>query len=121
MALGAVALAVHLSACSSGASKVRSFAEAQSPASALIVGRVVEAPSETAESPVGMPGQSVFAVALSTGDTVATTTSEADGIFRLSVPPGAYTVHAPYTRRYVDVKPGETASVILTVPAKLRQ
>jgi hypothetical protein len=112
----AVAIATHLAGCGRGAVRDVSRPDRSDERSAQILGRLVEAPTPQATGPVGVPGARVFAVDLSSGDTVAETRSEDDGIFRLSLPPGSYLVHGPKTRRYLSVAAGQQVSVQLTVP-----
>jgi hypothetical protein len=111
-----VAIATHLAACGRAAVRDVSRPDRSDLGSAQILGRLVEAPTPGATGPVGVPGARVFAVDLSTSDTIAETTSEDDGIFRLSLPPGSYLVHGPRTRRYVSVSAGQHVSMQLTVP-----
>lgn len=103
---------------------------ARPPAEGVLLGTTLIAPTCPVERPgvtCTAPVAAAITIVDSLGRRVASTVSGADGVFRISLPPGTYTVVAslsgtrPMTRSaVVQISPGATPHVSLTFDSGIR-
>jgi len=118
-----IGVAILVSSCLNASDNSRQIEAraASQPGSAqgVIAGRLLAgsgSPSGESAPPVGVAGQEIDVVEVSSGSIIAKTISGADGSFRVSVPTGKHLLVSGAARQYFQVGPGEEVNLNLALP-----